>query len=151
MLCQNEILRRRSSRKLLAECFCWSEIGDWLVQSLFSWSARAQCDTGTVHAKTAYLELTDSLRGPQFEARLRQCRTRRRQQQQATPAAEWNVATIAAVWVTSPPLRAPPPGAPRETWEARTPLWLGICWRALHMLPRFVYLSWHPHGKMSRL
>lgn len=108
MLCQNEILRRRSSRKLLAECFCWSEIGDWLVQSLFSWSARAQCDIGTVHAKTAYLELTDSLRGPQFEARLRQCRTRRRQQQQATPAAEWNVATIAAVWVTSPPLRAPP-------------------------------------------
>lgn len=151
MLCQNEILRRRSSRKLLAECFCWSEIGGWLVQSLFSWSARAQRDTGSVHAKTAYLELTDSLRRPQFEARLRQCRTRRRQQQQATPAAEWNVATIAAVWVTSPPLCAPPPGAPHETWEARTPLWLGICWRALHTLPRFVYLSRHPHGKMSRL
>lgn len=147
MPCRNEILRRRSSRKLLAECFCWSEIGDWLVQSLFSWSARAQCDTGTVHAKTAYLELTDSLRGPQFEARLRQCRTRRRQQQQATPAAGWNVATIAAVWVTSPPLLR----TPRETREARTPLWLGICWRALHTPPRFVYLSRHPHGKMSRL
>lgn len=91
---------------------CWQNVSagqkDWHVQSLFSWSARAQCDTGTVHAKTAYLELTDSLRGPQFEARLRQCRTRRRQQQQATPAAEWNVATIAAVWVTLPPLRVPP-------------------------------------------
>lgn len=107
MPCQNKILRKRSSRKLLAECFCWSEKGDWLVQSLFSWSARAQCDTGTVHAKTAYLELTDSLRGPQFEARLRQCRTQRQQQHQATPAAEWNVATIAAVWVTSLLLHTP--------------------------------------------
>lgn len=49
------------------------------------------------------------------------------------------------------PALCPPAGAPRETREARTPLWLGICWRALHTLPRFVYLSRHPHGKMSRL